>query len=316
MPSRVAKLKPERPRGGWRRTLELAMRQVYRTLVERFGTNDLLTYASAIAFQVLIAAVALVLLGLALLDVLGLQSVWETSVRPFFESRFTFRTFSAVDSTVLRIFATSSVPLLVFAALLAVWEVSGAVRAVMGALNNIYECDESRSLWRRFGRSLLLAVVIIVCVGGALFSATLMPRVPGPPNALGLVFGWVLAVALLSTAVWTILRLAPVETRSAGWTSVGSILIVVAWIVASIGFRYYVENVADYKTALGNLAAFLTLTAYLYTSSIIFLTGAQVDELLRHQSQQGRAGLDALTHLGSTNGTGAGRRSRTSSRST
>jgi hypothetical protein len=37
--------------------------------------------------------------------------------------------------------------------------------------------------------------------------------------------------------------------------------------------------------------------AYLYTSSIIFLSGAQVDELPRRQAKRGRTGLDALTTL-------------------
>jgi hypothetical protein len=41
----------------------------------------------------------------------------------------------------------------------------------------------------------------------------------------------------------------------------------------------------------------LTLTAYLYTSSIVLLTGAQIDELLRRQAERGRTGLDALTTL-------------------
>jgi membrane protein len=176
--------------------------------------------------------------------------------------------------------------LLVFASLLALWEVSGAVRAIMGALNEIYESDETRSLVRRFATSFALSTALIVCIGGAVSAVTLLPRLDEIPNGLALGIGWIAAIALLGAAVWLLLRYAPCATRSAGWTSLGSAFVIVAWIGASLLFGFYVRSVASYTSAIGNLVAFLTLTAYLYTSSIIFLTGAQIDELLRRRAQR------------------------------
>lgn len=283
------------------------VRRVFWTLVERFSANNLLTYASAIAFQVLIALVALVLLALAMLDVLGVQeSVWTSTLRPFFQERFTIDTFLAIDATVNRIFTSGSIVLLGFAGLLALWEVSGAVRAVSGALNAIYASEERRSIWVRYGTSIWLAACVIVAVLGSLLAVVLVPRAPGMPQVPGRVLGWSAAILLLSEAVWLLLRFAPCRRRSAGWTSVGSVLIVVGWIGASVLFGYYVREVADYRSATGNLAAVLTLSAYLYTSSIVFLTGTQIDELLRVQRERGRRGLDMLLHLPGRGGPPAG----------
>lgn len=273
-------------------------RRVFWTLVERFSANELLTYASAIAFQVLIALVALVLLALAMLDILGLQqSVWTSTLRPVFQERFTIEAFLAIDATVERVFTSGSIVLLVFAGLLALWEVSGAVRAISGALNAIYGSEERRSLVVRFGTSLLLAASVIVAALGSLLAVVLVPRAPGMPDAPGRIIGWTVAIVLLSTAVWLLLRFAPCRPRSAGWTSAGSLLIVVGWIGASVLFGYYVRNVADYRSATGNLAAVLTLSAYLYTSSLVFLTGTQIDEVLRVQRERGLRGVDMLLQL-------------------
>lgn len=261
------------------------------------GGCNLLTYASAIAFQVLIAAVALVLLGVALIDLLSLEKVWTDNVAPFIESRVHFETFLAIDTTVERLSRAGACCSSPLRRCFAIWEVSGAVRAVSGALNEIYECEETRSLVRRYTITLALAVAVIACLVGAVLTSNLIPRVEALPSALGQAIGWLAAIVLMGCAVWLLLRYAPSATRSAGWTSVGSIFVVVAWVVASLLFGFYVQSVADYRTPTGNLIALLTLTAYLYTSSLILLTGAQIDELLRRQAKRGRKGLDALTTL-------------------
>jgi membrane protein len=259
--SSIAQAAPKRPTEGWRRYLRRAAGAVFRALVEAFSRNNLLTYASAIAFQVLIAVVALMLLGLALIDVVGLRELWNDNVAPFIESRFIFETFLAIDTTVERIFAGGSLTLLFLAALLSLWEVSGAVRAVSGALNEIYECDEARSTVRRFAVSLALAFAVIMCLVGAVLTSNVIPRLGVLPAAAGQAIGWTAALLLMTTAIWLLLRYAPSQTHAARWASVGSIFIVVAWAIASLLFAYYVQNIASYRTATGNLVALLTLTA-------------------------------------------------------
>jgi uncharacterized BrkB/YihY/UPF0761 family membrane protein len=66
------------------------------------------------------------------------------------------------------------------------------------------------------------------------------------------------------------------------------LLVVAAWIVASIAFRFWVTGVADFRTPVGALTALLVLGGYLFTTTAIFLVGAQLDELLRKDTD-GRA---------------------------
>jgi uncharacterized BrkB/YihY/UPF0761 family membrane protein len=49
--------------------------------------------------------------------------------------------------------------------------------------------------------------------------------------------------------------------------------------------------VANFKTAAGSLTVFLVLTGYIYTSSIIFLVGVELDELLREDAREGQRGV-------------------------
>jgi uncharacterized BrkB/YihY/UPF0761 family membrane protein len=49
----------------------------------------------------------------------------------------------------------------------------------------------------------------------------------------------------------------------------------------SLAFGWWAGSIADYKSAVGTLTAFLLLTTYVLTSTTIFLAGAQLDELAR-----------------------------------
>src|SRR5262245_16841412 len=99
---------------------------LWRGLVAEHG---LLSYACAIAFQSLIAGVALVLLGLAVLGEAGRQDVWNEQIGPHVRPRVLPPVYTGIDATVQKIFTASSWGLIAFAAAVAVWEMSRVVRA-------------------------------------------------------------------------------------------------------------------------------------------------------------------------------------------
>lgn len=265
------------------------MREFLRTWVDAFNEHKLLAYATAIAMRALIGLVSLTFLAIALLGATGEQQVWEEHVAPTIEPRLTHATFAAIDAAAERVFASDSTGLIVFASLYAVWQVSGSVRAVMDALNAIIGRDEKRSTLYRFGLSVALAVIVIGLIACALFvvavSEKLLGASGGVAHWLVAVLRWPAGALFLALAVGIVARLAPVEHRGARWASVGATLIVVAWLVESAIYAWFLKSVANYKTASGNLLLLLVVTTYLYISSIVFLIGAQLDELLRQDAK-------------------------------
>jgi membrane protein len=278
------------------------LKRFVKLWVDLFDRHMLLDHASAIAFQVLKALVPLTLFGLALLDGLGQQKVWRETLFPRTKPHLEQTTAHAIDAAVQRIFTTSSAGLLAFASLLVIWYLSGAVRAVMGALNDIYEVEEIRSSWTvRFPVSFALAVAIAVCLVGAVVIVAAGPALAshGLAGVAVSTGRWLVAIALLSLAVGLLVRFAPAEHRPNRWATAGSVLVIVAWIGATLLFELFVSHVANFKTAIGNLTVFLVLIGYIYTSSIIFLVGVELDELLREDAAKGERGvLDLLFGYG------------------
>ena len=101
---------------------------------------------------------------------------------------------------------------------------------------------------------------------------------------------WSAALALLTTAVWLLLRFAPAHPGPHRWVSFGSALCVIAWVGTSLVFGLYVSDVADYGSIFGSLATAFLLMTYLYLSACAFLIGAQVDAIVRKGETGSRSG--------------------------
>jgi membrane protein len=274
-----------------RQQLKRRLLTTFELLRSKFGEHDLLTNASAIAFQVLKSLVPLTLLALALLSAVGRRDIWSKHIAPALKSRFDEPVYSAMNFAVEKIFASNSAGLIAFSALLTVWYVSSGVRGIMGAINRIYESEEERPHWLRWLTSVGLAICVVASIVGA---ALLVLAVPKPNGAWVIPVGivrWVGAIAALTITAGILVRLAPSERRPKRWASAGGVLVVVTWLVTSFAFRWYVSSIANFKTAVGQLTVFIVLMLYAYASSIVLLVGVEVDELLREDASADERGI-------------------------
>ena len=60
----------------------------------------------------------------------------------------------------------------------------------------------------------------------------------------------------------------------------GALFSLVAWILVSLGFSFYVDNMARYSVLYGSLAAIIVLMLWLYIVSMILLIGPQLNHTL------------------------------------
>jgi membrane protein len=250
--------------------------------VDLFDEHELLTSAAAIALQGFVAMVALALLGIAVLGEVGAQHVWTKQIAPQIEPKVLPQVMRGIQATVHKVFSSDSGGLIAFASALAIWEVSGTVRACMSALSKIYGTKDDRPWYWRFPLSIGIAIVVTAAlVGAALLTLGLKHAVHG---GWGLPFSigrWLATICLLTFAFGVLVRFAPAERRSKRWASGGAALVVVLWIVQSLIFAWYVRSAASYKSAVGSLTAVYLFTTYVYVGAIVLLVGIELDERLR-----------------------------------
>lgn len=247
-----------------------------------FRQHELLTYASAIAFRAIVALVAFVLMSVAVLGQIGRSDVWTSELGPQIEPKVLPQVYAGIDATFRKIFGTSSYWLIAFAALVTIWEISGAVRACMGALARVYESEEDRPWWVRFPISIGVAVAVTgALLGSVLLATAARSAVHGALSVPFAILRWVLAIGLMVGAFGLLVRFGAPVRRTTRWVTGGAAAVVTAWVVQSLLFWAYLRHAASYRSAAGSLLGVYFLTTYLYVGSIVLLVGIELDEQLR-----------------------------------
>ena len=256
-----------------------------REFVGAYQEHDLLTYASAISFQIITALVPALMFGFGLLGFLSLDDVWRDGLAPDIRANVSKPAFAVIDDAVTKALTQHQLFWVSFGFAIALWQVSGGVRTVMGALNEVHDCKNERTLARRMAISFGLALVLGACWLLAIAAVVLGPLLYGDVGpALGaLLFlaRWAAAGLLLLFAVAVVLHYAPEDDQPVKWVTRGALLVMSGWIVMSLAFGVYVRDIADYTSIFGSLATVVVLSAYLYAASVVFLGGVQVDALAR-----------------------------------
>jgi membrane protein len=263
-------------------------------LVRSFNERNLLTWASALSFQIVTAIVPFLLFGLALLGFLSLGNVWADVAKQI-KPNLSGPAFQVLQSTATKVLTTKQASWLTLGFGVAIWEMSGGIRAIMGGLAEIYDIRETRPWRRRLRTSIVLATavsfLILLAISVVTLGTLLYGDVGQPIGALLFLIRWSIAAVLLGVAVGLTVRYAPDADQPTAWVSAGTAIVVVSWSLMSILFGLYVRYVASYDSIFGNLASIVVLFAYVYLSSIVFFAGAQLDAIIRRRVEgnpQGR----------------------------
>jgi membrane protein len=99
---------------------------------------------------------------------------------------------------------------------------------------------------------------------------------------------WPVIVILMMVAVALIYYVMPDVKQKFRFITPGSVLAVVVWIIASLGFAYYVKTFADYNAMYGSIGAIIVLLLYFYISAAVLLLGAEMNAVIEHMSSEAR----------------------------
>src|SRR3984885_1193667 len=201
---------------------------------------------------------------------------------------------SIVHEQTSRIAANSgsalSIPI-VFSILVSLWSAMSGVKAMIDALNVIYEQKETRSFIKLNLLALVFTLAGLSAFLLAIASIIVLPLVFSPfgsgslTEALARVARWPVLLLVLLIGLAVLYRYGP-DRRAARWqwVTVGSASAAVTWIVASFLFSWYLSNFANYNATYGSLGAVVGLMIWLWISPILVLLGAELNAEIEHQT--------------------------------
>lgn len=173
----------------------------------------------------------------------------------------------------------------ILSTLLALWSARSGVAALLQGLNTIHRTRDRGGL-RHIATALLLTIILIAMGLVALAAVIVLPIVLavfplGPLAKLILPIGqWALALSVVGLGIGLLYRFGPnLEDREERvWP--GLVIAVALWIVASVGFSFYISHFHSYNRIYGSIGAVVALLMWFYLSAYVVLMGAAVNVAL------------------------------------
>ncbi|RHA44438.1 YihY/virulence factor BrkB family protein [Cellulomonas rhizosphaerae] len=198
---------------------------------------------------------------------------------------------------------------LVIGVVLALWSASGYVAAFSRGLNRVYEVDEGRPIWKL--RPVLLLVTLVLVVIAVVIVAMVVLS-GGVASSVGQTIGlsdafvtvwniakWPVILVLVIAAVAILYHSTPnVKQPKFRWISLGAVVAIVVWVLASAAFAFYVATFSSYDKTYGSLAGVIVLLLWLWLTNLALLFGAELDaEVERGRELQGGIAAEETIQL-------------------
>lgn len=192
-----------------------------------------------------------------------------------------------ITGAVTELFAGPSGGAFTFGLIFVLLSASRGFNAVVGALDQAYEIETSRSWFHTRITGLFLGFGTII-VGAAMLVILLLGPLFAGDGTLGSWFGttWYYAgplVAFVVLVAWsaTIYHIAPLHLTPWKWELPGAVFASLFWIISTVGFRVYLDSaIGGTNAILGAVGTMLTLLVWVYTMSVGFMLGAEVNQII------------------------------------
>ncbi len=179
-----------------------------------------------------------------------------------------------------------------------IWSTSSGVSAIIETLNQAYDIQEGRPWWKvkliALGLTVTLALFIVVSTALVLVGPALAEKVAAWAH-LGPAFEWTWKIAqwpvvfgLVALAIAMIYYYAPDAEQRWIWITPGSIFATVAWLLVSLGFRFYVTRFTSYNATYGAIGGAIVMMLWFYLSALAVLVGAELNAEIEHASPYGK----------------------------
>jgi membrane protein len=172
----------------------------------------------------------------------------------------------------------------------AILTASGGMATTMSALDKTYELEVGRSFYKQRPLAILLTVlvaalilsVIVLLPIGSFVRGWLIRRQYITASSIGWIVlfdivRWALALVFMVTALTLIYHFGPSVKHKFNWLTPGALFCIVVWVALGLVFRLYVEKFGKYEQTYGTVGGVAVLLLFFYVDSLVLLVGAEIN---------------------------------------
>ena len=277
---------------------------VARKTLREFTADQCTDLAAALTYYATLAVFPALLAFVSILGLFGDARETTSSVLDLIGGLIPADTLEAVRGPIEELTSSPAAGLALVTGIAgALWSASGYVGAFSRAMNRIYAIQEGRPFWKLRPVTLLVTVIaVLVAVIAAALIVISGPIAESIASTIGLgevgltvwnIVRWPI-LAFLAIAVVAVLYYATPNIRQPKfrWMSVGALVALLVWVIASAAFAFYAANFSNYNATYGSIGGVIVFLLWVWLTNLALLFGAELDaELERGRELQ--AGIAA-----------------------
>lgn len=255
-------------------------------LYRRIIRHDSLGYSAQLAYFFLLSLFPLLITMFSLLPYLPLKT---EDIMYFISDFAPGETITFIDSTLDTLLEKHNGGILSFGIIATLWAASNGMNAIIRSMNLAYEIDDDRPFFIVRGLSVLLTIVMI-----AVFIIALLLPVFGKHIGIYISskFGYTdqfidtwntirfsLSSVILFIVFSAVYFLTPNRKMKCATVVPGAVFSTIGWILASLGFSFYVNNFGNYTFMYGSLGVIIVLMIWFYITGAVLIIGGEINGL-------------------------------------
>ncbi len=284
---------------------------VIKFVIKGFRKGVLVTRASSIAFNMLMAILPATIFLFTLIPFIPIPNFQQELIK-LFESILPVTAYNLMEKTIIDIVTNKSGSLLLFMFIATIIFSTNGIHAVLHAFVVTSHSFKSRS-WvnqRKVSVLLLLIGIFMIAIAGFLiiFGKMAVNRLveleileKSFVISVLILLKWIVVVILLFLAISFLYYLAPAKRHDFKFISPGSTLATILFIITSLGFSAYVNSYGPYNKIYGWIGTLMVILIWLYLNSIALLIGFELNvsikDAIEDSDRNGVVSLDQMQKI-------------------
>ena len=261
------------------------MKRKFNMILEMISTNEFKILPGSLAYSFFLAIIPILSIIFYLLSSLNL---------PMNEvNNFLINTFPKAVVNFIQPVFNNDIPLNQFITLcLSIFVITNGCNSIIVASNTIFGF-ENASYIRRLVKSLFLAILLIVLIAFIMIVPLFGKAII---NLIGLFTTFIEKHRSSIDTIYTILQIpvsmivmffiiklvyivAPDDKVKGKYVNRGALFTTISWLIVTVVFSYYINNIARYNLVYGNLANIVILLFWFYILAYIFVIGLYLNRI-------------------------------------
>ncbi|WP_242821403.1 YihY/virulence factor BrkB family protein [Candidatus Arthromitus sp. SFB-rat-Yit] len=264
-------------------------------MIKKMDDDELIALSSQLSYSFVLAFFPFLIF---LMTVIGFLRLDSQQVLIFLQTLLPDEIYLLIHNIVKFVIDSREGSLLSLSLFLSIWSSSAGFRAIMRGLNKAYDVVDTRSyivkiilsIIYTIGLVLLIVLMLILVVFGGIIGDLFVKFFVDYVDVNIVLKSWYLIrytfiITLMVTVFAVIYYYVPVvKEKKLRWVLPGAIFTTIGWIVISIGFTYYVNNLYNFSTLYGSIGTVIVLMIWLFLTSMIILLGGEINAILTNKN--------------------------------